>query len=78
MLFSLARAVLAYLWLGVAEELWALFVARAVGGFMAGNISTASAYVADITTRETRAKGMGVIGAAFALGFTIGPAIGGG
>jgi DHA1 family tetracycline resistance protein-like MFS transporter len=68
---------LAYLWLGVAEELWALFAARAVGGFMAGNISAAFAYVADITTRETRAKGMGMIGAAFALGFTIGPAIGG-
>ena len=77
LLFSLAGAVLAYLWLGVAEELWALFAARAVGGFMAGNISAAFAYVADITTRETRAKGMGMIGAAFALGFTIGPAIGG-
>ena len=77
LLFSLAGAILAYLWLGVAEELWALFAARAVGGFMAGNISAAFAYVADITTRETRAKGMGVIGAAFALGFTIGPAIGG-
>ena len=77
LLFSLAGAILAYLWLGVAEELWALFTARAVGGFMAGNISAAFAYVADITTRETRAKGMGMIGAAFALGFTIGPAIGG-
>jgi DHA1 family tetracycline resistance protein-like MFS transporter len=51
LLFSLAGAVLAYLWLGVAEELWALFAARAVGGFMAGNISAAFAYVADITTR---------------------------
>ena len=77
LLFSLAGAVLAYLWLGVAEELWALFAARAVGGFMAGNISAAFAYVAYITTRETRAKGMGMVGAAFALGFTIGPAIGG-
>jgi DHA1 family tetracycline resistance protein-like MFS transporter len=77
LLISLAGAVLAYLWLGIAEELWVLFVARAVGGFMAGNISAAFAYVADITTRETRAKGMGMIGAAFALGFTIGPAIGG-
>ncbi len=69
LLFSLAGAILAYLWLGVAEELWALFPARAVGGFMAGNISAAFAYVADITTRETRAKGMGMIGAAFARGF---------
>jgi DHA1 family tetracycline resistance protein-like MFS transporter len=54
-----------------------LFAARAVGGAMAGNISAAFAYVADITTRENRAKGMGMIGAAFGLGFIAGPAIGG-
>ena len=44
---------------------------------MAGNISAAFAYVADITTPENRARGMGLIGAAFGLGFVIGPAIGG-
>ena len=54
-----------------------LFIARGLGGFMAGNISAAFAYVADITTPENRAKGMGVIGAAFGLGFIAGPAIGG-
>jgi len=77
LLVSLAGAVGAYVWLGFAETLWTLFAARAVGGFMAGNISTAFAYVADVTTRENRARGMGLIGAAFGLGFIIGPAVGG-
>ena len=77
LLISLAGASLSYIWLGYSETLWALFAARAAGGFMAGNISTAFAYVADITTRENRAKGMGMIGAAFGLGFIIGPAMGG-
>ena len=77
LLISLAGAALSYIWLGYCETLWALFAARAVGGFMAGNISTAFAYVADVTTRENRAKGMGMIGAAFGLGFIIGPAMGG-
>lgn len=77
LLVSLAGASAAYVWLGLAESLWTLFAARAVGGFMAGNISAAFAYVADVTTRENRARGMGMIGAAFGLGFIAGPAIGG-
>ncbi|MBT7510613.1 MAG: MFS transporter [Rhodospirillaceae bacterium] len=77
LLISLAGAVAAYVWLGFAQSLWTLFAARALGGFMAGNISTAFAYVADVTTRENRARGMGMIGAAFGLGFIIGPAVGG-
>jgi len=77
LLVSLAGAAVSYVWLGFAETLWMLFAARAVGGFMAGNISAAFAYVADITTRENRAKGMGAIGAAFGLGFIAGPAVGG-
>lgn len=77
LLVSLAGAAVAYVWLGLAESLWMLFAARAVGGFMAGNISTAFAYVADVTSRQDRAKGMGMIGAAFGLGFIAGPAIGG-
>ncbi len=77
LLVSLAGASAAYVWLGLAESLWTLFAARAVGGAMAGNISAAFAYVADVTTRENRAKGMGMIGAAFGLGFIAGPAIGG-
>lgn len=77
LLLSLAGAVIAYGWLAFADSLWMLFAARALGGVMAGNISAAFAYVADVTTPENRAKGMGMIGAAFGLGFMAGPAIGG-
>lgn len=77
LLMTLAGTALSYIWLGMAESLWMLFAARAVGGVMAGNISAAFAYVADVTTPESRAKGMGMIGAAFGLGFIAGPAIGG-
>ncbi len=77
LIFTLAGAAASYVWLGFAHTLWALFAARALGGLMAGNISTAFAYVADITSPENRAKGMGIVGAAFGLGFIAGPAIGG-
>ena len=77
LLMSLAGAALAYLWLAFADSLWMLFAARLLGGLMAGNISAAFAYMADITTKENRAKGMGLIGAAFGIGFILGPAIGG-
>ncbi len=55
---------------------WLLVAARFLGGIMSGNISTASAAVADSTTPEDRPKGMGMIGAAIGLGFTLGPLIG--
>ena len=77
LLFSLGGATLSYIGLGFADELWILFAARAFGGAMAGNIAAAFAYVADVTTPENRAKGMGLVGAAFGLGFVAGPAIGG-
>jgi DHA1 family tetracycline resistance protein-like MFS transporter len=77
LLITLAGASVSYVLLGFSNSLLMLFVARGVGGFMAGNISAAFAYVADITAPENRAKGMGVIGAAFGLGFIAGPAIGG-
>jgi DHA1 family tetracycline resistance protein-like MFS transporter len=77
LLLSLAGAVASYTWLAFADGLWMLFAARALGGIMAGNISAAFAYVADITTAKDRAKGMGLVGAAFGLGFVIGPALGG-
>src|SRR5437870_8686672 len=54
-----------------------LFIGRIIDGISGGNISTAQAYIADVTTKENRAKGMGLIGAAFGLGFVFGPAIGG-
>lgn len=77
LLISLAGSIASYLWLGSADALWMLFAARAVQGACAGNIAAAQAYVADVTTPENRAKGMGMIGAAFGLGFIIGPALGG-
>lgn len=64
--------------MGMSTQLWMLFAARIIGGFLsAANMPTVMAYVADITTDEDRGKGMGVIGAATGLGFIFGPAIGG-
>ncbi len=74
---SMAAAVLAYLWLGFADRLWMVYAARALAGACAGNIAAAQAYIADITTPEKRARGMGMIGAAFGLGFIVGPPLGG-
>jgi len=61
----------------LAGSFWVLLFARLLAGAFAGNISTATAYIADITSEENRAKGMGVIGAGFGLGFIFGPALGG-
>lgn len=63
--------------MGLANTLPLLFLSRIIDGITGGNISIAQAYVADITTNKNRAKGMGVLGAAFGLGFILGPAIGG-
>ncbi|MFN0060188.1 MAG: MFS transporter [Planctomycetota bacterium] len=64
------------LWI-VSDSFLLFFMARVLGGVMSGNISTATAAMADSTTRAERAKGMGLVGAAFGLGFILGPAIGG-
>lgn len=77
LLVSLAGSVVGYLIFAGAHSLSWLFAARALDGITGGNISTAQAYVADITTPDNRAKGMGMIGAAFGLGFVLGPAAGG-
>ena len=74
---TLTGSVLAYIFLSLASSLITLFLARALAGFMAGNISTAQAYIADITSKENRTKAMGFFGAAFGIGFILGPAIGG-
>src|SRR3989338_226933 len=63
--------------LGMAKSMAWLFLARLLGGFFGANISAATAYIADTTTTENRTKGMGIIGAAFGLGFLFGPALGG-
>src|SRR5436305_3875682 len=75
--FSLLGTSLGFLILGFATTLWMLFAGRIIDGITGGNISTAQAYIADVTTKENRAKGMGLIGAAFGLGFIFGPALGG-
>lgn len=75
--FSLLGSALGYLLIGYAFALWMVFAGRIISGVTGGNISTAQAYIADVTTRENRAKGMGLFGATFGLGFIFGPAIGG-
>jgi DHA1 family tetracycline resistance protein-like MFS transporter len=77
LLLSLAGTVVAYVWLSLAADLQALYWARGLAGVAAGSISAAFACMSDITTKENRSKGMGLIGAAFGLGFIAGPAIGG-
>ncbi|MBC7798074.1 MAG: MFS transporter [Pyrinomonadaceae bacterium] len=75
--FSLLGTSLGFLILGLANTLFLLFLGRILDGITGGNISTAQAYIADVTTIENRAKGMGLLGAAFGLGFVLGPLIGG-
>lgn len=74
---SIIGSGIGYLFIGFAGALWMVFAGRIIAGITGGNISTAQAYIADVTTRENRAKGMGLFGAMFGLGFIFGPAIGG-
>jgi multidrug resistance protein len=76
-LIGLAGSGVSYLLFGLATSLTLLFAARIAAGIAGANIPTAQAYMADVTTPENRAKGMGLVGAAFGLGFIFGPAIGG-
>jgi MFS transporter, DHA1 family, tetracycline resistance protein len=73
----LIGAILSYLLMAHARDIWTLGISRLVCGLMAGNIAAAFAYVGDITTAENRPKAMGMIGAAFGMGFIFGPGIGG-
>jgi multidrug resistance protein len=77
LLVSLLATSAGFAIMGFAQTMVWLFVGRIVPGISGGNISTAQAYIADITTPEERSVAMGLIGAAFGLGFTLGPAIGG-
>lgn len=77
LLLSLFGSVVAWTLFGLAEGLVLLFVARLLAGAMGGNIATAQAAVADLMPPEERARGLGLIGAAFGLGFVFGPALGG-
>jgi len=77
LMFSLAGTVVSFVMLALAHSIALLFAARIVDGLSGGNISTARAYVADITQPKDRARAYGLIGAAFGLGFILGPAISG-
>jgi len=76
-MLSLAGSCTGFLIFGLGRTLPLLFVGRMVAGIAGAIIPTTNAYIADVTTPENRAKGMGLIGAAFGLGFILGPAIGG-
>ncbi|HEY9713674.1 MAG TPA: MFS transporter [Chroococcales cyanobacterium] len=77
LLISLTASVAGYVIWGLSNSLPMLFLSRIIAGAGNANLAVAQAYVADVTTSEDRAKGMGMVGAAFGAGFTVGPAIGG-
>ena len=77
LLLGLMGTVAGYLLMGMAHTVLMLFVARLIDGISGANIGAAQAYLADISTPENRAKAMGLLGAAFGLGFVFGPALGG-
>ncbi|MFO0677111.1 MAG: TCR/Tet family MFS transporter [Polyangiaceae bacterium] len=76
-LSSLAGAALDYLLLAFAPSLALLFVGRVIAGITGASFSAATAYIADITPQEKRAQSFGMVGAAFGIGFILGPALGG-
>ena len=77
LLLCLLGTSLAYLLLGLAQTLTSLLVAVVLAGAVSGTLATAQAYIADSTAKEDRARGLGMIGAAFGLGLIAGPAVGG-
>ena len=77
LLISILGSSIAYFTFGFATALWVFFVARIVDGLTGGNISTAQAYITDITPHKDRSKTFALIGAVFGAGFIIGPAMGG-
>ncbi len=77
LILSMAGTVVGFLIMGWAGSLLMVFIGRIIDGITGGNISTAQAYIADITEPEERSKGMGILGAGFGLGFIFGPALGG-
>ncbi len=77
LLFSLLGFGIDYIFLALAPTIWWLFVGRLIAGLFGASFTTATAYIADISTAENRSKNFGMIGAAFGLGFIIGPGLGG-
>jgi multidrug resistance protein len=77
LLVGLAGSAISYLLFALATSFWVLLLSRVVAGAMGATVNVAQAYLADITTPDRRARAMGSIGAAFGLGFVVGPALGG-
>ncbi|HEY3287336.1 MAG TPA: MFS transporter [Gemmatimonadaceae bacterium] len=77
LVLSLFGASIGYAFFGIGGALWIFFVSRIVAGFTGGNLTAAQAYIADVSGPEDRAKNFGLVGAAFGLGFILGPSIGG-
>lgn len=77
LLITISGLALSYIAWFFASSFWVLLLARILGGTMGGNLSVATAAVADSTTREKRSSGLAIVGIAFGLGFIVGPAIGG-
>jgi len=77
LIFSLLGTVVSFAMLALAQSLLMLFAARIIDGLSGGNITTARAYIADVTEPHERAKAYGMLGAAFGLGFIVGPALAG-
>ena len=77
LLVSLVGSAISYLIMANAQSLTMLFIARIIAGICGASVGTAAAYIADITPPENRSRRMGLIGAAFGVGFVLGPAIGG-
>ena len=77
LLASIFGTFIGFLLLGFANALWMLFASRIIDGLTGGNLSIAQAYITDVTDAKNRSRGLGLIGAAFGLGFIIGPAAGG-
>jgi MFS family permease len=77
LVISLLGGAFGYALFGVGGALWVFFVSRIVAGFTAGNLTAAQAYIADVSGPEDRAKNFGLVGAAFGIGFILGPSIGG-
>jgi len=77
LLFSLLGFGIDYIFLSLAPTIWWLFLGRFIAGLFGASFTTATAYIADISTSENRSRNFGMIGAAFGLGFIIGPGLGG-
>ena len=77
LLISVFGTFIGFLLLGFANALWMLFASRILDGLTGGNLSVVQAYISDVTDEKSRSKGLGMVGAAFGLGFIIGPVTGG-